>query len=278
MKSVLNIALVFALAVAWQAWAFAGVPLNNLEGVGGIAFNPLAYTAGTSTRAPGEDLTFKNAFSKPQFGVWNVRLDDVSIDWNTIGVAETIADRLEISYGQEVIAPTGKNIHKQNIGAKALLIRENEGELDFIPAVAVGAIHKQTSLDTPAGVDRNGWDYYVVATKLVKALPRPVLLSGGVLSTKARVTGVHGFDHDREKTLFGNIDVLPLDNVAVGFEYKQGARFTAFKNANYWDAHVAWFANKNLSLVAAYVDAGDEKSSSVTGLGQGVVLSAQYAF
>jgi hypothetical protein len=26
----------------------AGVPLNNLEGVGGVAFNPLAYTAGTA--------------------------------------------------------------------------------------------------------------------------------------------------------------------------------------------------------------------------------------
>ena len=25
---------------------FAGVPLNNLQGTGGIAFNPLAYTAG----------------------------------------------------------------------------------------------------------------------------------------------------------------------------------------------------------------------------------------
>ena len=35
-----------SLAVAASATLLAGVPLNNLQGTGGIAFNPLAYTAG----------------------------------------------------------------------------------------------------------------------------------------------------------------------------------------------------------------------------------------
>jgi len=89
---------------------------------------------------------------------------------------------------------------------------------------------------------------------------------------------VYGFDKDRDETFFGNIDILPLKNVAVGFEYKQGARFKDFKNDNYWDVHVAWFVNNNLSLVAAYVDAGNHKSVSKTGLGNGFTVSAQYAF
>ena len=38
-------ALSFA-AVAAIGTAYGGVPLNNLQGAGGIAFNPLAYTAG----------------------------------------------------------------------------------------------------------------------------------------------------------------------------------------------------------------------------------------
>ena len=38
-------ALSFA-AVAALGTAYGGVPLNNLQGAGGIAFNPLAYTAG----------------------------------------------------------------------------------------------------------------------------------------------------------------------------------------------------------------------------------------
>jgi hypothetical protein len=43
-------------------------------------------------------------------------------------------------------------------------------------------------------------------------------------------------------------------------------------------AYPAWFVNPNVTLVAAYVDAGAEDSRSRAGLGDGVVLSAQYAF
>jgi hypothetical protein len=105
-----------------------------------------------------------------------------------------------------------------------------------------------------------------------------VLISGGLLSTKGKVLGVLGFDKQRDEVFFGNIDVLPLENVAVGVEYRQGAKFSDFKNADYWDAHIAWFVNKNFSLVAAYVITGNRTGTAATGLGDGVVLSAQYAF
>jgi hypothetical protein len=251
--------------------SFAGPPLNNLEGVGGIAFNPLAYTAGAATE-PDQDL-----FSKPQGGIWYVSLSDVKVDWTAIGAAETFFKRFEASYGYEVIAPNGKNIHKNNFGGKLLLLNENTNNLTFLPAVSAGAIYKKTS-GAADGVDDSDLDYYLVATKLVTALPAPVLLSAGVLSTKELVTGVFGFDKDRKETFFGNIDIIPVSQLAVGFEYKQGAKFDDFKNASYYDVHAAWFANKSLTLVAAYVNAGDEKSTSKVGLGDGVVLSAQYAF
>lgn len=128
------------------------------------------------------------------------------------------------------------------------------------------------------GSDDSGYDFYGVATKLITQLPRPVLISGGVLSTREQVTGVFGYNADRDTTVFGNVDVIPLSFLAVGFEYKQGAEYGSFKNASYWDLHAAWFANANLTLVAAYVNAGDETSKSTVGLGDGVVLSAQYAF
>jgi len=38
--------VIASLAVATSATLPAAVPLNNLQGTGGIAFNPLAYTAG----------------------------------------------------------------------------------------------------------------------------------------------------------------------------------------------------------------------------------------
>jgi len=275
--SLLGLFLV-VVAVLLTKNAFAGTPFLNLEGVGGVAFNPLAYLADSDS----EDSHLKAGktyiIGKPRFGAWYVSLDKVKVDWTTIGVADTFFKRLEVSYGYETIAQDNQTTkRKNNLGAKLLLLPENAFNTKFLPAVSVGSIFKHTS-NAGAGVDATGADYYLVATKLITQLPRPVLLSGGVLSTKGRVTGVFGFDKDRAETLFGNIDVVLPWNFIAGFEYKQGARFSDFKNANYWDAHLAWTPNKNLSLILAYVNAGSYKSSNVTGLGNGVVLSAQYAF
>lgn len=256
--------------------ALAGVPLNSLQGNGGVAFNPLAYLSGQN-----KDNTASNSWddvlSKPQFGAWYVSLSDVNVDWTAIGASETLFNRLELSYGYETIAQDGqKTIHKDNVGAKLLLIPENVGDHAWVPAVSVGTLYKST--DFSAAANEASFDYYLVATKLITQLPWPVLVSGGVLSTEEQVTGVFGFNDDRDTTVFGNIDVLPTSNIAVGLEYKQGAEFDTFKNADYWDAHAAWFVNKNLTLVGAYVNAGDETSSSSVGLGDGWVLSTQYAF
>jgi hypothetical protein len=273
MKKLIVSSLVILVSVFVNTVVLAGVPLNNLEGVGGIAFNPLAYPGGTYSNeqkdSPGE------FFSRPQIGAWNVHLGEVKIDWTTFGIAETFSKRLEISYGHETIGWSGhETIDKDNFGTKVLLIPEG----DVIPAVSVGAVWKHTTFDTPAGVDKSGADYYVVATKLIKGLPKPVLVSGGVLSTKGRTLGVLGFDDDRKNVAFGNIDIIPLDNIAIGYEYRQGAHYDDFKNADYWNAHVAWFVNKNLTLVGAYVYTGDKASTSKVGLGDGVVFSIQYAF
>lgn len=266
------ITAVVGLLLAYSAQA--GVPLNSLQGNGGVAFNPLAYLSGQN-QDPTVTNSWDDVLSKPQFGAWYVNLGDVNVDWTAIGASETLFNRLELSYGREVIAPVGKNITKQNYGAKLLLIPENAGKNAWVPAVSVGTLYKSTDY---AAANDSAFDYYAVATKLITQLPRPVLVSGGVLSTKEQVTGVFGFNDQRDLTLFGNIDVLPTSYLALGLEYKQGAEFDNFKNANYWDAHVAWFVNQHLTLVAAYVSAGDETSTSSVGLGDGLVLSAQYAF
>ena len=279
MRNAANLFFVAALLVFSRAsLSYAGVPLNNLEGVGGVAFNPLAYPADSD----GPDSHFKlgdtDLIGKPRSGVWYVNLDHTKVDWMAIGVADTLFKKLEISYGYESINQANSAAkHKNNLGAKFLLLAENEFDTKFIPAVAVGGIFKHAS-NVGIGTDAYGVDYYLVATKLIAQLPRPVLLSGGVLSTKGKVTGVFGFDDERETTWFSNIGVvLPADLIA-GFEYKQGAKYPDWKDADYWDAHLAWTPNKNLTLVVAYVDAGDYKSSHKVGLGNGVVLSAQYAF
>ena len=103
-----KLTLLFAallLTVIFSKNVFAGPPFNNLEGVGGIAFNPLAYLADS-----GEELIKvgdTDILAKPRFGAWYVNLGDPKIDWTSFGVATTLFKRLEISYGYENIGWSG---------------------------------------------------------------------------------------------------------------------------------------------------------------------------
>ncbi|MBF0594097.1 MAG: DUF3034 family protein [Candidatus Omnitrophica bacterium] len=285
-KSIIQTVVAGVVLLVGVSTAHAGVPLNNVEGVGGIAFNPLAYTAGTpfddKDKATGIGV-LKDAINKPQFGIWRIRLNKAKADWTTESVATTLFGRLETSYGSETVSVNGfDGIHKQNLGLKGLLVKENSFDTKWIPAVAVGVIDKETSYKGAA--DKSDQDYYAVATKLITQLPLPVLVSGGVRSTKGIATGVLGFGTKRDTVGFGNVDVILPWNVAVGYEYEQGANVgstASTKNADYYDIHAAWLANKNLTLVAAYVNTGKDSLHNTTskfGLGDGFVLSANYAF
>ena len=260
----------------FAAAAEAGVPLNGLQGDGGVAFNPLAYLAGTYDKEGG----LGEWVSKPQVGSWYVNLNDKDINWYAASVAFSVAKRVELSYGYGFIDAKNvdRSINTHNLGAKVKLLDENFGDTVWVPAIAVGGIYKYTDTDVTKalGTDKSGFDGYLVATKLITQTPLPILVSGGLLESDEVVNGVLG--HGNYDTVgFGNVDVLPLKNVALGVEYKQGVDAGNIKNADYYDYHVAWFVNDKLTLVGAYVDTGDTDGSKL-GLGGGLVLSAQYAF
>jgi len=266
--------------------ASAGAPFNNLEGVGGVAYNPLAYLAGSKASDPDKADIDKSPvgevtkyIGKPQFGTWYVNLSDVGVNWFAAGVSTTILDRLEISYGFEnVNQKDAKSHNKNNVGAKLLILPEDFNDWRFFPAVSAGVIYKNTNNVLGGKTLHDGWDGYLVASKTITQLPRPVIVSGGALLTNSYATGVFGYDKQSKLTGFANVDVVLTDHIVAGFEYKQGPDFNSFKNADYWDVHVAWLANKNLSIIAAYTYAGDQNSTKDTGLGNGFVVSAQYAF
>ena len=282
----LTLAALVVFGLFFTSAAHAGAPFNNLEGAGGVAYNPLAYLGGSKASDPDKADIDKSPIGaitryigKPQFGTWYVNLNDVNVNWFAAGVSDTIADRLEVSYGFEnVNQRDAKSHNKNNVGAKLLVISENINDLQFIPAISVGTIYKNTDNVLGGKTRHDGWDGYVVASKTITQLPLPVIVSGGALLTNSYTTGVFGYDKQSKLTGFANIDVVLPFNLVAGFEYKQGPDFNNFKNADYWDAHVAWLANKSLSLIAAYTYAGDYKSTKEVGLGNGLVLSAQYAF
>ena len=284
-----NIKNILAASVLSASAAYAGVPLNNLQGVGGIAFNPLAYTAGQPWDG-GETNVFNGIVSKPQVGGWYVNLSDSDINWFAIGTALTFAERLEVSYGYgftDAKKYGDKSIDSNNLGAKLRILDENAFETQWVPAIAVGAVYKHTNTDLAGafGLDKDGFDYYAVASKLVKETPIPALLSLGILYSDEVVNGVIGHGH-YDVSYFANIDVLPSENVAVGFEYKSGvdAETSGIRNHDYYDGHVAWFVTPQLTLVGAYAYTGDKDrfyrdgNPKNLGFGSGLVLSVQYQF
>lgn len=266
----------------------AGVPLNNLQGTGGIAFNPLAYTAGLPW--DGETTSNLNAIvTKPQVGAWYINLGEANINWLATSAALTFANRLELSYGYGFIDAHryGDNsIQTHNIGAKLRFLDENAFDTSWVPALAIGSVWKYTDSDTveALGLRHQGADFYFVASKLITETPLPVLLSAGVLVSDEVVNGVVG--HNKYGVAgFGNIDILPTDFLAIGLEYKQGVNVgDDIRNHDYYDAHLAWFVTKNLTLVAAIAATGDKNhfyhdgNTKKLGVGNGAVFSIQYQF
>lgn len=276
------------IAASAVAVAQAGVPLNNLQGTGGIAFNPLAYTAGLPWEG-GETNAFNKVISKPQVGAWYVNLADASIYWYALGTAVTVADRLEISGGYGGIDAHrygDRSINTYNLGAKLRVLDENAFDTAWLPAVAFGGVYKYTDSKTvdALGLDNEGFDAYAVATKLVTQTPIPVLLSAGGLLSDEVVNGVVGHN-DYGAAFFANIDLIPVESVAIGFEYKQGVHVgDGITNHDYFDGHVAWFVTKQLTLVGAYAYTGNKDrfyrdgKTDRLGVGGGFVLSLQYQF
>ena len=280
--------LIAAALIGTAFTTFAGVPLNNLQGTGGIAFNPLAYTAGRSWEEGGTN-TLDKIVSKPQVGAWYANLTDADIHWFALGTAVTVLERVEISGGYGGINAHkygDRSINTYNVGAKFRFLDENAFDTAWVPALAVGGVYKYTDSKTvdALGLDHDGFDGYIVASKLVKETPIPVLLSVGGLLSDEVVNGVVGHN-DYGAAVFGNIDIIPVKEVAIGFEYKQGVDVgDGITNHDYYDAHVAWFVTDALTLVGAYAYTGDKDkfyrkgSTKDLGVGGGFVLSVQYQF
>ena len=84
----LILAVLIVLTLLNTVAARADAPFNDLEGVGGVAYNPLAYLGG---EAPSQDEKkpwdsssiggVTKFIGKPRFGTWYVNLSDVGVNW-----------------------------------------------------------------------------------------------------------------------------------------------------------------------------------------------------
>lgn len=208
------------------------------------------------------------------------------------GAAVGLYDRVELSY-QRLVFDTGATgaalglgrgftLREDVVGAKVRLFGDAVYAQDsLLPQVAAGMQVKVASHDEllhALGADAAGVDLYVAATKLL--LAPGVLLNGAVRVTRANQFGLLGFGGPKGEGYHPEVELSAIKllpyHLAAGAEFRTKPDNLSFaREGHAWDAFVAWFVNKNLSLTLAYLDLG----SIATRKNQdGVYLGAQVGF
>ncbi len=270
--------LVFTLSACASISMAQGLPMPDkgkllatagviqLEGAGGGGLTPWATITGYGS----EDSYGVNAH------ITRVNTQDYRLQ--TAGVAIGIADKLEMSLATQKftgsLAPLDKlELQQDVVGIKLKIAGDLVTDQDtWQPQVALGAMYKRnhavkglealgiTSVKQLGAVDDSGIDYYLSATKLI--LDHSLLLNGTLRLSKANQMGLLGFGGDKHNhyQLLPEVSVAYLLNrkLVAGVEYRSKPQNLAVDHEKaYYDAFLAWFPNKSISLTLAYAHLGD---------------------
>lgn len=239
--------------------------VSQVEGAGGGGIVPWALITGYGTR----DSWGANAHYT------YVSTQDYKLD--TYGVAIGLSDRVELSVASQTfkgsLAPLNDlNIKQDILGVKVKLVGDAVYEQDnWLPQIAVGAMYKDnkgikglgalgvTNVTQLGAKDDQGYDYYVAATKIL--LEQSLLLNLTLRATKANQMGLLGFGGDQgdSRKIMPEVSAAYLINrhLAVGAEYRRKPHNLGVDPEKaYYDAFVAWFPTKHVSVTAAYANLG----------------------
>ena len=240
--------------------------VSQVEGAGGGGLVPWALITGYGTRNSwGANAHYTG-----------LRTQDYSLD--SVGVAVGIADRVELSLAQQhfrgSLAPLDQlSIRQDIVGVKVKLAGDAVYDQDrALPQIAAGVMFKRnrgigglgalavSNVTQLGAADDSGTDYYVAATKLF--LDASLLLNGTVRATKANQMGLLGFGGDRndgyEAMLEMSAAYMFTRKLVGGVEYRQKPHNLGVDDEKaYYDAFVAWFPSKHVSVTAAYASIGD---------------------
>lgn len=237
----------------------------QLEGAGGGGLVPWALISGYGSR----DSWGANAHATA------VRTQDYSLD--AAGIAVGIGERVELSLAQQrfrgSLAPLERLAIRQDIlGVKLRLAGDAVVDQDrLLPQIAVGALFKRnrgigglgalgvSSVRQLGARDDSGTDVYVAATKIV--LDASLLLNGTLRLTRANQMGLLGFGGDRSERyrVMPEVSAAYMVNrkLVAGLEYRRKPHnLSVDPEKAYYDAFLAWFPSKHLSVTAAYAVLG----------------------
>ncbi len=220
-----------------------------------------------------------------------IKTDDFSL--SSYGLAIGFENRFEFSIARQSfnLGPLQSQLGlpsnklEQNIfGFKAKLY----GDLiyDSLPQISFGIQHKELddfAIPSIVGAtDDEGDDFYLTASKLwLQGLQGyPILTTVTLRSTTANQIGLLGYGGDinesREVVIELNTSLLISRNWLLGYEYRQKPDNLGFACEDDWqDIYLAWFYDKSVSAVFAYVDLGSVASLEKQ---QGFYLSLQATF
>lgn len=240
--------------------------VSQIEGAGGGGLVPWALITGYGSR----DSWGANAYYTA------VRTQDYALD--SAGVALGWRDRVEVSLAQQQfrgsLAPLQDlGIRQEIVGIKLRLAGDAVYDQDlWLPQLAIGALYKRNKGIAGLGAlgvdkvtqlgakDDSGVDYYLAATKLY--LDASVLFNATLRATKANQMGLLGFGGDRGDSYRPMLEVSAAyminRKLVAGVEYRHKPHNLGVDNEKaYYDAFVAWFPTKHVSVTAAYAVLGD---------------------
>ena len=195
----------------------------------------------------------------------DVYVDDFTL--HSVGASLSIDNRFELSIAKQTfeLDTLGGELGQDIIGIKYKLM----GEVLYtaMPQVSAGMLYKKVddfALPQAVGADSDwGLDAYLAASKVYfdAIAGRNLVANLTIRATKANQTGLLGFgaidNNDYQWMAEASLALLLSDNVAIGYEYKQKPSQLDFAKEQDWqDIFVAWFVNKHVSVVGAYVDLG----------------------
>ena len=282
LSSVPALAADFASPDLGKLLATGGV--SQVEGAGGGGLTPWALITGYGSRDSYGANIHATAIHTQDHALY------------THGFAIGLADRVEVSLARQRFRGDGGPLDGLRIGQdiagiKLKLAGDAVLEQDsLLPQIAVGVLAKRNTGVSGLGAVSNvrqlgaasdhGVDVYLSATKIL--LDKSLLLNGTLRATRANQMGLLGFGGERgnhyQPMLEASVAYLFSRNVVAGVEYRMKPRNLAVDNEkDYYDAFIAWFPSKHLSLTAAWVSLGDITVLNPTRQ-KGVYLSLQAGF
>jgi hypothetical protein len=252
------------------------LPFITIEGQGGGAITPMAYLVNP---APEGEI-----FGKPSVAFDMIGLNSKSL--NTFMLTENLFGRVEFGFAADdfnlgtlpgdIHTATQTEIGRSdvwlyNFSVRGLLVKENAGENEWVPAVTIGAIFKTNdgirqinqslngALETIGYARENGTDFTLTATKTLPTafFGKPLIVTAGLRESQAANLGFLGFSDTYKASFEGSVAILPFDRWLFAYEFRQksspytlGLAPLVGDEDNWHAFDAAFIINKHTTLVA----------------------------